>query len=57
MTKCCTSKNSPKTGLTLTHKTLTPNYVVKACVDEAVQGKLKEMAGEGEADAKLIRWQ
>ncbi len=38
-----TSDKSPKTGLPLLNKTLTPNYAMKATINEAVEMKLKEI--------------
>lgn len=38
-----TSDKSPKTGLQLLNKTLTPNYAIKGTIDEAVEMKLQEL--------------
>jgi len=48
----CTSNKSPKTNLPLSDSTLTRNFGMKSCIDEAVQAKMKEIMAERE-QAKL----
>jgi len=48
----CRSDKSPKTNLPLSDFTLTRNFGMKSCIDEAVQAKMKEIMAERE-QAKL----
>ena len=48
-----TSNKSPKTNLPLSDFTLTRNFGMKSCIDEAVQAKMKEIMAEREQMAAV----